>query len=358
MADPDPYLKDFSFSGWQATNPADPLPAPNVDDQFEKVQASTEELAAAVKDIRRSDGVLVNEIVTLDSLDPEVREALQGSEGPQGPQGEAGPQGPIGLTGPQGNPGPQGVQGPQGPAGAGTGDMVIATYDPTNKNADAFAMANMVEDTTHKVMTGTERTKLSGIASGATANSSDAFLLARANHTGTQAQSTVANLETDLAGKQPLATVLTNTTAAFTTAQESKLAGIASGATANDTDANLKKEAIVVVCSDETTAITTGTAKVKFRMPFAMTGVSVRGSLTTAQASGSLFTFDVNESGVSIFSTRPTFDNAETTTLTAVTPPVISDANLADNAEISIDVDQVGNGTAKGLKVVISGVRV
>lgn len=38
---------------------------------------------------------------------------------------------------------------------------------------------------------------------------------------------------------QPLATVLTNTTASFTTAQESKLAGIASGATANSADATL-----------------------------------------------------------------------------------------------------------------------
>lgn len=40
-------------------------------------------------------------------------------------------------------------------------------------------------------------------------------------------------------GKQPLATVLTNTTASFTTAQETKLAGIATGATANSSDATL-----------------------------------------------------------------------------------------------------------------------
>ena len=49
----------------------------------------------------------------------------------------------------------------------------------------------------------------------------------------TQAISTVTGLQTALDGKQPLATVLTNTTAAFTTAQETKLAGIATGATAN-----------------------------------------------------------------------------------------------------------------------------
>ncbi|GHC48070.1 DUF2793 domain-containing protein [Neogemmobacter tilapiae] len=46
--------------------------------------------------------------------------------------------------------------------------------------------------------------KLTGIASGATANSTDAALLSRSNHTGSQPQSTVTNLVADLANKQPL----------------------------------------------------------------------------------------------------------------------------------------------------------
>lgn len=46
-----------------------------------------------------------------------------------------------------------------------------------------------------------------------------------------------------LDGRQPLAAVLTATTANFTTAKDTKLAGIATGATANDTDANLKNRA-------------------------------------------------------------------------------------------------------------------
>lgn len=45
--------------------------------------------------------------------------------------------------------------------------------------------------------------------------------------------STQTDLQSAMDGKQPLATVLTNTTAAFTTAQETKLAGVATGATAN-----------------------------------------------------------------------------------------------------------------------------
>lgn len=53
------------------------------------------------------------------------------------------------------------------------------------------------------------KTKLDGIATGATANQSDAYLLNRANHTGTQAQSTITGLTTDLAAKADKATTIT-----------------------------------------------------------------------------------------------------------------------------------------------------
>lgn len=57
--------------------------------------------------------------------------------------------------------------------------------------------------------TATERTKLSGVQAGATANSTDAALLARTNHTGAQAISTVTNLQSTLDGKQPIDSDLT-----------------------------------------------------------------------------------------------------------------------------------------------------
>jgi hypothetical protein len=112
---------------------------------------------------------------------------------------------------------------------------------------------------------------------------------------------------------------------------------------------------LVVAASDETTALTAGTAKITFRMPRAVTLTAVRASLTTAQASGSIFTVDINEGGSSILSTKLTIDNTEKTSTTAATPPVISDTALADDAEITIDIDQIGNGTAKGLKVMLIG---
>jgi len=84
------------------------------------------------------------------------------------------------------------------------------------------------DGTTYKQYSATEKTKLSGIASGATANSSDATLLARANHTGTQSADTLTDGTTNKA---------------FLATERTKLAGIATGATANDTDANLKARA-------------------------------------------------------------------------------------------------------------------
>ena len=114
---------------------------------------------------------------------------------------------------------------------------------------------------------------------------------------------------------------------------------------------------IVVACSDESTALTTGTAKVTFRAPHAMLLTSVRASLSTAQASGSIFTVDINESGTTILSTKLTIDNTEKTSVTAATPPVISDTTIADDSEITVDIDQVGDGTAKGLKVTLIGYR-
>lgn len=108
-------------------------------------------------------------------------------------------------------------------------------------------------------------------------------------------------------------------------------------------------------CSDLTTAITTGTTKAYFRSPLAFTLTDVRASLLTAQTSGNIFTVDINESGVSILSTKLTIDNTEKTSVTAATPAVISDTAIANDAEITIDVDQVGSGTAAGLIVTLIG---
>lgn len=113
---------------------------------------------------------------------------------------------------------------------------------------------------------------------------------------------------------------------------------------------------ITIAVSDEVTPLTTGTAKVTFRMPFAMKlNVLPRASLGTVSSSGAP-AIDINEGGVSIFSTTLTIDANEKTSTTAATPAVLSDTVLADDAEITIDVDTAGTG-AKGLKVHLIGLK-
>ena len=194
MADPTPYEVSYSFSGFQATSPFSPLPAPRVDDEFTAIATAIGTLVGAVTDLRRADGALKNGIVTLDSLAPEVGVRLgveyasaydvavdNGFVGTEsawlaslaanlavgtvatGASGTAAqvaivgsaPNQTINFTIPRGDP---------GPSGAGSGDMLVSVYDPNGKTADAFDMANMVEAINAKVMTAAERSAVATIS--------------------------------------------------------------------------------------------------------------------------------------------------------------------------------------------------
>jgi hypothetical protein len=114
---------------------------------------------------------------------------------------------------------------------------------------------------------------------------------------------------------------------------------------------------IQLACSDEGTALTTGTAKLTFRMPHAMTLTAVRASVGTAPT-GSTLVVDINEGGDSILGTKLSIDATEKTSTTAASAATITDATLADDAEITIDIDQIGSTIAgAGLKVTLIGTR-
>lgn len=84
-----------------------------------------------------------------------------------------------------------GVQGGSGATDLGATLSASNVIVTSNTGADATIPA--VDGTNAGVMTPTQKTKLDGIATGATANSTDATLLARANHTGTQTASTISD---------------------------------------------------------------------------------------------------------------------------------------------------------------------
>jgi len=113
--------------------------------------------------------------------------------------------------------------------------------------------------------------------------------------------------------------------------------------------------------SDETTAITTGTAKLSFSIPYNFAVVGVYATLNTASSSGTP-TFDINEGGTTILSTKIVIDANELTggssgyQGTASGAAVISDAAIAAFAQVTIDIDVAGTG-AKGAKVFMIGYR-
>ena len=88
-----------------------------------------------------------------------------------------------------------------------------------------------------------EAAKLSAIADQATKNATDAQLRDRSTHTGTQPMSSVAELQTALDAKIDKTTGKDLSTEDYTTADKSKLAGVAAGATANASDASLRSRA-------------------------------------------------------------------------------------------------------------------
>jgi hypothetical protein len=108
---------------------------------------------------------------------------------------------------------------------------------------------------------------------------------------------------------------------------------------------------LVVAASNEDTAITVGSGKLTFRMPYKAYITKVRASLKTASSSGTP-TFDINENGTTILSTKISIDANEKTSTTAASAAVISDRNIADDAEIRIDIDTAGTG-ATGAKIAI-----
>ena len=128
-------------------------------------------------------------------------------------------------------------------------------------------------------------------------------------------------------------------------------AGSSSSASKSDHVHQRDTDIIIIPIGDETTALTSGTSKKTFRMPFNAVLTGVRASVNTAP-SGSTLIFDINESGTTLLSTKLSIDSGEKTSMTAASPAVISDTSLAEDSEISIDIDQVGSVTAgSGAKI-------
>lgn len=128
-------------------------------------------------------------------------------------------------------------------------------------------------------------------------------------------------------------------------------AGTSRKATAqNIADMTSKAYDWIIALGDETTAITTGVAKVTIRAPRALTLSKIKASLSTAGTGGS--TFDVKRNGVSLFSTTLTIDASEKTSETAAIAAVLSTTAIGADDELTFDIDTAGTNAA-GAKVTL-----
>lgn len=165
-----------------------------------------------------------------------------------------------------GIPGEKGDSGVGVPAGGTTGQALVkdssSDYD-TTWGTIPTTFDDLSDGITNKAFTSSEKTKLSGIATNATANDTDANLKNRANHTGTQTASTISDFESSVSANSDVTantaarhshsnkSILDNTTAPYTTAEQSKLSGIAAGAQVNTvTSVASKTGAVTLVKGD------------------------------------------------------------------------------------------------------------
>lgn len=201
---------------------------------------------------------------------------------------------------------------------------------------------DVLDGTTYKQYSATEKTKLAGVATSATANSADATLLARANHTGTQSADTLTDGTTNKA---------------FLATERTKLSGIATSATANQSDATTNAAIAAAAVKDAVFSqggtLTTGTGV--FRL-YNRSGVTRTISTVTAavgtQPTGASILVDVNISGTTIFTTqsnRPTIA-VSTNEDQSGTPDVTA---WTSGSYLTIDIDQIGS-TVAGANLVVT----
>jgi len=249
----------------------------------------------------------------------------------------------VGLTG------PTGATGPAGADGGGLASLVEDTspqlggpLDVNNRKITSASNGNIdIEPNgTGDVLLGNFKFD----ADQTVGSGQDNYILTYDNSTG----------KISLEAAAGLSNIVEDTTPQLGGGLDAQTNNITNLGSLNGTAASkIISRSITIACSDETTALTTGTAKATFRMPSAATITAVRASVTTAPA-GSVLTVDINESGSTILSTKLTIDAGEKTSATAATAAVISDTSIADDAEMTIDIDGIGSSTAgAGLKVTI-----
>jgi len=117
-----------------------------------------------------------------------------------------------------------------------------------------------------------------------------------------------------------------------------------------------RPEAITVALTGENANAYVADGLVKFRMPYAFTLSELPRASANTAPTGSGITIDIEDETASIFSTLLTIDATAKTSTTATTPAVLSTTSIADDQELSFNIDAVGSTIpGAGIKVTLIG---
>jgi hypothetical protein len=84
MAQPPAYEPSYDFSDFQSSNPTAPLPANQIDSQFNAIKTTTDGIRDNLALIQRDDGLLANQSVHKDAFTSAALALMAGSWTPQG----------------------------------------------------------------------------------------------------------------------------------------------------------------------------------------------------------------------------------------------------------------------------------
>jgi hypothetical protein len=212
------------------------------------------------------------------------------------------------------------------------GEILVATHYHGTPLANSLMESEGAAAARTNLGLGTLATQsgtFSGTSSGTNTGDQNASTVSNTpagNIAATTVQAAINELDSE---KQPLALVLTNTTASFTTAQETKLAGIAAGATANSSDATLLARANHTGTQSADT-LTNGTSNKVFTAAEQTKLAAISGTNTGDQTI--TLTGDVTGSGTGSFA-----------------------ATIANNAVTNAKSAQVATQTFKGRNTAATG---
>ncbi len=134
-----------------------------------------------------------------------------------------------------------------------------------------------------------------------------------------------------------------------------KLQTVASSGGGTGSTSGKPTEQFVVALGDETTVVSTGNNKTSWTFGYDFTIDEIYTELGQSQSSSGSVTVDVNKNGSTIFSTKPSIEANESSSLTG-TAAVISVPTSTKGNIFTVDIDAAGTG-AKGLKLVVIGRR-